>query len=50
MHDQTATLTCNDLKYGTSENSPIIATLAEPTADQRRAFELLDTTIPFALK
>ena len=48
--DHLATLTRNDLKYGTSENSPIIATLAEPTADQRRAFELLNTTIPFTLK
>ena len=48
--DHLATLTRNDLKYGTSENSPIIATLAEPTADQKRAFELLDTNIPFAPK
>ena len=48
--DHLATLTRNDLKYGTDENSPVVPTLAEPTADQRRAFELLNATIPLALK
>ncbi|WKN52607.1 hypothetical protein HJ581_0001425 (plasmid) [Rhodococcus opacus] len=39
-----ATLTRNDLRYG--DDGPIVATLAVPTPTQRRAFELLDTTIP----
>ena len=43
-----ATLTRNDIKYGT--NGPTIPTLAIPTLTQRRAFELLDTVIPLTLK
>lgn len=43
-----ATLTRNDLQYG--EVGPIVATLAVPTPTQRRAFELLDTAIPLAVK
>ena len=43
-----ATLTRNDLQYG--DQGPVVATLAEPTADQRRAFELLDATVPLTLK
>lgn len=39
-----ATLTRNDIRYhGTNTDVP---TLAEPTPDQRRAFDLIDTTIP----
>ena len=43
-----ATLTRNDIKYGT--DGPTIPTLAIPTPTQRRAFELLDTVIPLTLK
>ncbi|TQC43070.1 transposase, partial [Rhodococcus sp. WS4] len=43
-----ATLTRNDLRYG--DDGPIVATLAIPTATQRRAFELLDTTIPLTVR
>lgn len=46
--DHLATLTRNDLQYG--DNGPTVPTLAEPTTDQRRAFELLNTTIPPTLK
>jgi hypothetical protein len=39
-----ATLTRNDIRYhGTNTDVP---TLAQPTPDQRRAFELLGTTVP----
>ena len=43
-----ATLTRNDLRYG--DDGPIVATLAIPTPTQRRAFELLDTTIPHTVR
>ena len=43
-----ATLTRNDLQYG--EVGPIVTTLAVPTPTQRRAFELLDTTIPHTVR
>ncbi|MDJ0420550.1 IS1634 family transposase [Rhodococcus opacus] len=43
-----ATLTRNDLRYG--DDGPIVATLAVPTPTQRRAFELLDTTIPHTVR
>ncbi|GCE44707.1 mobile element protein [Rhodococcus wratislaviensis] len=42
-----STLTRNDLRYG--DDGPVIATLAEPTPTQRRAFELLGTPIPLKL-
>jgi transposase len=45
--DHLATLTRNDLQYGT--DGPIVPTLAEPTPDQRRAFDLINTTIPLTL-
>ena len=45
-----ATLTRNDLRYGQHDTDPVVPTLAEPTPTQRRAFELLDTTIPLTLK
>ena len=48
--DHLATLTRNDLRYGPANNAPIVPTLAEPTHTQRRAFELLNTTIPLTLK
>jgi len=42
--DHLATLTRNDVRYhGASTEVPV---LAEPTTDQRRAFDLLDTAIP----
>jgi len=49
--DHQATLTRNDLRYrADATTGPIVPTLAEPTPTQRRAFELLDTTIPLTLK
>lgn len=42
-----STLTRNDLRYG--DDGPVIATLAEPTPTQRRAFELLGAPIPLKL-
>jgi DDE family transposase len=46
--DHLGTLTRNDIQYGT--DGPIVPTLAIPTHTQRRAFELLDTTIALTLK
>jgi Transposase DDE domain len=40
-----ATLTRNELRYGQA----IVPALAEPTPDQRRAFDLIDTPIPLTL-
>ncbi|MGA6970158.1 MAG: hypothetical protein WBY93_00895, partial [Candidatus Binatus sp.] len=40
-----ATLTRNDLRYG----DVTIPALAEPTPDQRRAFDLIGATIPLTL-
>ena len=45
-----ATLTRNDIRYGTTERAPVVPTLALPTPTQRRAFELLDQPIPATLK
>jgi len=42
------TLTRNDIRYG--PDGPVVPTLAVPSETQRRAFELLDTTIPPTLK
>jgi len=42
-----ATLTRNDLRYG--HNGPIVPTLSAPTDTQRRAFDLLNATIPLTL-
>jgi hypothetical protein len=39
-----------DLRYGDHDTSPTVPTLAEPTATQRRAFELLGVPIPLTLK
>ena len=44
-----ATLTRNDIRYGTDQNAPIVPTLATPTPTQRRAFELIDRPIPLTL-
>jgi hypothetical protein len=44
-----ATLTRNDIRYGTDDAAPLVVTLAEPTAAQRRAFELLGTPVPLSL-
>lgn len=44
-----ATLTRNDIRYGTEKNTPTIPTLATPTNIQRRAFDLLDQPIPIGL-
>ena len=42
--DHLATLTRNQVRYhGASTDIPV---LADPTPDQRRAFDLLDTPIP----
>jgi transposase len=43
--DHLATLTRNDLRYG----QVTIPALAEPTADQRRAFDLIGAAIPLTL-
>jgi hypothetical protein len=40
------TLTRNDIRHGTNPNTPPVPTLTEPTPTQRRAFELLGTTVP----
>ncbi|MGH8961172.1 MAG: IS1634 family transposase [Jatrophihabitantaceae bacterium] len=45
--DHLATLTRNDLQYG--PDGPIVPTLAEPTATQQRAFQLINTSIPITL-
>jgi hypothetical protein len=39
-----------DLRYGDNNTGPTVPTLAEPTATQRRAFELLGVPIPLTLK
>jgi hypothetical protein len=39
-----------DLRYGDNDTGPTVPTLAEPTATQRRAFELLGAPIPLTLK
>ena len=44
-----ATLTRNDIRYGTDPNLPTVPTLTEATPTQRRAFELLGTRIPVNL-
>ena len=48
--DHLATLTRNDIRYGTDPNTPTIPTLATPTTIQRRAFELIRCPIPIGLK
>ena len=48
--DHLATLTSNDIRYGTDPNTPTIPALATPTTIQRRAFELLGCPIPIGLK
>ena len=48
--DHLATLTRNDIRYGTDPHTPTIPTLATPTTIQRRAFELLGQPIPIGLK
>ena len=48
--DHLATLTRNDIRYGTDPNTPTIPALATPTTIQRRAFELLGCPIPIGLK
>jgi hypothetical protein len=48
--DHLATLTRNDIRYGTDPTLPAIPTLAQATPDQRTAFELINATIPLTLK
>ena len=48
--DHLATLTRNDIRYGTEQNTPTIPTLATPTTIQRQAFELIGRPIPINLK
>ena len=43
--DHLATLTRNDMQYGHA----VVPALAEPTPDQRRAFDLIGATIPLTL-
>jgi len=44
-----ATLTRNDIRYGTNPNLPTVPTLTAATTTQHRAFELLHTPIPLTL-
>jgi len=44
-----ATLTRNDIRYGTDPHLPTVPTLTAATTTQRRAFELLHATIPLTL-
>jgi hypothetical protein len=44
-----ATLTRNDIRYGTDPNLPTVPTLTEATPTQRRAFQLLGARIPNTL-
>jgi Transposase DDE domain len=48
--DHLGSLARVDLRYGDHDTSPTVPTLAEPTATQRRAFELLGAPIPLTLK
>jgi hypothetical protein len=48
--DHLGSLARADLRYGDHDTSPTVPTLAEPTATQRRAFELLGAPIPLTLK
>jgi hypothetical protein len=45
-----ATLTRNDIRYGTDPTLPAIPTLTQATPDQRTAFKLINATIPLTLK
>jgi Transposase DDE domain len=47
--DHLATLTRNDIRHGQQAHAPVVATLTVPTPTQRRAFELLGTTVPRSL-
>ena len=47
--DHLATLTRNDIRYGTDPNLPTVATLTAATPTQRTAFELINATIPLTL-
>jgi hypothetical protein len=44
--DHLATLTRNDLRYGTGEHAPVVPPHALPTHAQRRAVEQLGTPVP----
>ncbi|WP_462287676.1 IS1634 family transposase [Nostocoides sp.] len=44
-----ATLTRNDLRYGTDHTTPLVPTLAEPTPTQRHTFALLNAPIPLTI-
>jgi len=48
--DHLGSLARVDLRYGDHDTGPTVPTLAEPTATQRRAFELLGAPIPLTLK
>ncbi len=45
-----ATLTRNNIRYGTDPASPVIPTLAIPTPTQRQAFDLIGQPVPLTLK
>jgi hypothetical protein len=44
-----ATLTRNDIRFGSHDNAPTVPTLATSTHAQRRAFELLGAPVPISL-
>ncbi|WP_346927477.1 IS1634 family transposase [uncultured Arthrobacter sp.] len=47
--DHLATLTRNDIRYGTDDTVPVVPTLAVPTPVQRRAFDLIGQPVPLTL-
>ncbi|RZL71749.1 MAG: IS1634 family transposase [Rhodococcus sp. (in: high G+C Gram-positive bacteria)] len=47
--DHLATLTRNDIRYGTDPTGPTVPVLATATPTQRQAFDLLGATIPITL-
>jgi hypothetical protein len=47
--DHLQTLTRNDIRHGTTPDTPTVPTLTEPTPTQRRAFQLINTPIPLTL-
>jgi hypothetical protein len=47
--DHLATLTRNDIQHGHHHTAPVVPTLTIATPTQRRAFELLATTVPLTL-
>jgi len=44
------TLTRNDLRFAGTPATAAVPVLAEPTSEQRQAFELIGATIPLTLR